>query len=540
MTGGARSGKSSFAERLAAASGEAVTYLATAQAFDAEMEDRIRRHRADRPVGWATVEEPLNVPGALRAAVTPTALLDCLSLWVSNLLLADHTDGAILEQADALLAAARARPGLTVLVTNEVGFGIVPDNALARRYRDVLGWVNQRAAAASDEAWLLVSGLPLPLKPAPRPSFLSPRSPMHPDLTALISAVHPADPAAMQAARERQAQLTKPAGALGDLESLAVRLAGVFGTEKPQPRGVAVLVAAGDHGVAQPDSEGGGVSAYPPEVTPAMVANFLADTPAGPGGAAVNAIARTVGARVYVMDAGVNADLPGHPALVRAAVRRGTRDLRREAAMTRGETEALVLAGAALARRAIEEGADLLIPGEMGIGNTTPAAALTARLLNLGPEAVTGRGTGVDDATLARKVEAVRGALDRHASDPADPLGVLADLGGFEIAAMLGMMLQAAASRRAVILDGFVEGSAALVGVALAPALRDFLFPAGECAEIGHAAQLAHLNLKPMFRLGLRLGEGTGGVLAAPLLLSAAATLREMRTFAEAGVPGGG
>ncbi|GAA5535061.1 nicotinate-nucleotide--dimethylbenzimidazole phosphoribosyltransferase [Deinococcus aluminii] len=358
--------------------------------------------------------------------------------------------------------------------------------------------------------------------------------PLQPDLAALIAAVQPADAAAIQAARERQAQLTKPAGALGDLEELAVRLAGVFGCARPDPRGVVVLVAAGDHGVAA-----GGVSAYPPEVTPAMVANFLADTPAGPGGAAVNAIARTVGARVYVMDAGVNADLPDHPALVRAARRRGTHDLRFRAAMSRPEAEALILAGAALARRAVEEGADLLIPGEMGIGNTTPAAALTARLLNLDPQVVTGRGTGVDDVTLRRKVEAVREALDRQGSDPADPLGVLADLGGFEIAAMLGMMLQAAALRRAVILDGFVEGSAALVGVALAPHLRDFLFPAGECAEVGHAAQLAHLGLKPLFRLGLRLGEGTGGVLAAPLLLSAAATLREMRTFAEAGVPGG-
>ncbi|BDP40086.1 adenosylcobinamide kinase/adenosylcobinamide phosphate guanyltransferase [Deinococcus aetherius] len=169
VTGGARSGKSTFAERRAAASGETVTYLATAQAFDAEMEDRINRHRADRPAGWLTVEEPLDVPAALRAASTPTVLLDCLSLWVSNLLLADLDDDAILARAGALLAAARARGGLTVLVTNEVGFGIVPDNALARRFRDVLGWVNQRAAAASDEAWLLVSGLPVRLKPAPFP-----------------------------------------------------------------------------------------------------------------------------------------------------------------------------------------------------------------------------------------------------------------------------------------------------------------------------------------------------------------------------------
>lgn len=357
---------------------------------------------------------------------------------------------------------------------------------------------------------------------------------MHPELTALMAAIRPADAAVMQAARERQAQLTKPAGALGDLEDLAVRLSGVFGQVQPHPRGVAVVVAAGDHGVAA-----AGVSAYPPEVTPAMVANFLADTPAGPGGAAVNAIARTLGARVYVMDAGVNAELPDHPRLVRAALRRGTRDLRTGPAMTRSETEALMLAGAALARQAIQEGADLLVPGEMGIGNTTPAAAITARMLGLDPAAVTGRGTGVDDAALERKVVAVRAALARGGSDPADPLGVLADLGGFEIAAMLGMMLQTAALRRAVILDGFVEGAAALVGVALVPELRDFLFPAGECAEVGHAAQLTHLQLKPMFRLGLRLGEGTGGLLAAPLLLAAAATLREMRTFAEAGVPGG-
>ncbi|WP_161884155.1 nicotinate-nucleotide--dimethylbenzimidazole phosphoribosyltransferase [Deinococcus alpinitundrae] len=353
---------------------------------------------------------------------------------------------------------------------------------------------------------------------------------MHPELTALIASIQLADAAAMSRARARQNQLTKPVGALGDLEDLGVRLAGVFGNEKPHPRGVAVLVAAGDHGVAA-----SGVSAYPPEVTPAMVANFLASTPAGPGGAAVNAIARTVGARVYVMDAGVNAELPDHPALVRVSVRRGTRDLRLEAAMTQNETEELILAGAALARRAIEDGADLIIPGEMGIGNTTPAAALTARLLKVDAAEVTGRGTGVDDAVLARKVLAVRQALARTTTT--QPLSVLGEFGGYEIAAMLGMMLQAAACRRAVILDGFVEGSAALVGVALAPALRDFLFPAGECAEQGHAAQLAALNLKPMFQLGLRLGEGTGGVLAAPLLLAAAATLREMRTFEEAGVP---
>ena len=353
---------------------------------------------------------------------------------------------------------------------------------------------------------------------------------MNHDLSTLIQSILPADQEAMARAQTRQAQLTKPAGALGDLEALSVRLAGVFGTPTPHPRGVAVIVAAGDHGAALD-----GVSAYPPEVTPMMVMNFLADTPCGAGGAAVNAIARTVGAQVYVMDAGVNADLPDHPQLHRHAVRRGTRNLRVTAAMTREETETLVLAGAALARQAIADGADVLIPGEMGIGNTTPAAAITARLLNADPADVTGRGTGVDDRTLAHKVAVIKEALARTGTT--DPLDVLAEFGGYEIAAMLGVMLQAAASRRAVILDGFVEGSAALVGVALAPHLREYLFPAGECAEIGHAAQLRHLGLTPMFRLGLRLGEGTGGVLAAPLLLSAAATLREMRTFEEAGVP---
>ncbi|MFC4454233.1 nicotinate-nucleotide--dimethylbenzimidazole phosphoribosyltransferase [Deinococcus sonorensis] len=351
-------------------------------------------------------------------------------------------------------------------------------------------------------------------------------------LKTLIASILPADEQAMQRARERQAQLTKPTGALGLLEDLSVRLAGVFGTPTPAPRGAAVIVAVGDHGVVAE-----GVSAYPPEVTPAMVANFLADTPFGPGGAAVNALARTVGARVYVADVGVNATLPDHPALISVKVRRGTRNLRHEPALTRDEVIQAILAGAALAAEAIRNGADLLIPAELGIGNTTPASAVTARLLQREVPGLTGRGTGVDDATLARKQAVIEAALARGGSVPTDPLGVLADLGGLEIACMLGMMLKGAAERRAIILDGFVEGSAALAGMALAPALRDYLFAAGECAEVGHAAQLAHLGLRPMFRLDLRLGEGTGGVLAVPMLMSAAAALREMRTFAEAQVP---
>lgn len=352
-------------------------------------------------------------------------------------------------------------------------------------------------------------------------------------LNDLLAAITPADAQAARRARERQAQLTKPTGALGALEDLSVRLAGVFGSERPNPQGAAVVVCAGDHGVTAEQ-----VSAYPASVTPAMVANFLMDTPSGQGGAAVNALARSVGARVYVLDVGVNAELPASPHLTRAKVRFGTRNLLRESALTREETLRAVFAGVDAAERAVREGADVLVAGEMGIGNTTPAAAMTARLLNLDAEAVTGRGTGVDDARLAHKVEVVRGALARGGSDASDPLGVLADLGGLEIAAMLGVMLAGARARKAVILDGFVEGAAALVAVTLQPHARDFLFPAGLCAERGHAPQLAFLNLRPMFDLDLRLGEGTGGVLAVPLLRGAAATLREMLTFQEAGLLG--
>lgn len=164
VTGGARSGKSSYAEKLAAETGQPVTYLATAQAFDDEMRGRIGRHRADRPADWHTLEEPLNVVRAVQNARTPTLLLDCLSVWVGNLMHFEYADDQILAEAEALAQAARTRPGTTIAVTNEVGFGIVPDNALARRYRDLLGWVNQRCAAESDEAYLVVSGLPLALK----------------------------------------------------------------------------------------------------------------------------------------------------------------------------------------------------------------------------------------------------------------------------------------------------------------------------------------------------------------------------------------
>ncbi len=342
-------------------------------------------------------------------------------------------------------------------------------------------------------------------------------------LEPLLSRIRPIDSDAQNRALERQKNLTKPAGALGDLEQLSIRLAGIFGSEKPDPRRVAVIVCAADHAVALE-----GVSAYPQSVTKAMVLNFLS------GGAAVNALARSLGARVTVVNAGVMGALDDAEHLVNCPVREGSRNLRLEAAMTRAECLRAIELGAEVARAEIERGADLIIAGEMGIGNTTAAAAMTARLLGLEVRAVTGRGTGVDDAALEHKIRVIEAALAR--SRATDPLEVLCEFGGLEIAAMVGVMLEGAASSKAVLLDGFIAGAAAMVADALSKHFRHYLFATHLSQEGGHARQLEKLGLEPLVRLNMRLGEGSGAVLCAPLLLGAAATLREMATFSEASV----
>ena len=350
-------------------------------------------------------------------------------------------------------------------------------------------------------------------------------------LEQLLGRIRPVDSEAQNRALERQRILTKPTGALGDLEPLSVRLAGIFGTEKPDPRGIAVIVCAADHAVALE-----GVSAYPQAVTLEMVHNFLS------GGAAVSALARSVGARVTVLNVGVlnagvlNAGVLGPledaPNLVNRPVKAGAANIKLEAAMSLSEGLQAIELGAEVARAEIALGADLLIAGEMGIGNTTPAAAITARLLNLQVRAVTGRGTGVNDVALEHKISVIETALSR--SSTTDPLEVLCEFGGLEIAAMVGIMLEGAASRKAVLLDGFIAGAAALVANALSPHFVEYLFASHLSAEGGHARQLEHLGLEPLLKLNMRLGEGSGAVLCAPLLLGAAATLREMATFAEA------
>jgi nicotinate-nucleotide--dimethylbenzimidazole phosphoribosyltransferase len=345
-------------------------------------------------------------------------------------------------------------------------------------------------------------------------------------LETTIEAIRPADEAAMTAARELQARLTKPAGSLGALEELSVRLAGLAGVcPPPMPEPATVAVFAGDHGVhAQ------GVSPWPQEVTAQMVANFVA------GGAVVNAFARQAGAEVMVIDIGVSIPLHGGPNLLDANVRRGTRDMTAEAALTRDEARAAVEVGIAVAEQLVAAGAKCLLTGDMGIANTTPAAALIAVFTGAGPAAVTGRGTGIDDTMLGHKTAVVAAALDRHTPDKTDPLGVLAAVGGLEHAALAGFILGAAAHRVPVIVDGVIAASAALAAAAFAPDAVAAMIAGHRSAEPGASVALAHLGLEPLIDLGMRLGEGSGAVLALPVVASAVRVLHEVATFDSAGV----
>ncbi|WSG35578.1 nicotinate-nucleotide--dimethylbenzimidazole phosphoribosyltransferase [Micromonospora ureilytica] len=373
-------------------------------------------------------------------------------------------------------------------------------------------------------------------------------------LETTIAAIRPADEAAMAAARELHGRLTKPAGSLGALEELSVRLAGLAGAcPPPLPEPAAVAIFAGDHGVhAQ------GVSPWPQEVTAQMIGNFLA------GGAVVNAFARQAGASVTVVDVGVATPLPTDPVvldpavldpavldpavldpavldpaaprLVVASVRRGTRDLTMTAALTRDEALAAVRTGIRIADELIDAGAGILLTGDMGIANTTPAAVLIAAFTGADPLDTTGRGTGVDDPTYAHKVAVVRAALARHTPDPADPLGVLAAVGGLEHAALAGLILGAAARRTPVLLDGVIAVSAALAAAAFAPTAVCAMVAGHRSAEPGATVALRHLGLDPLIDLGLRLGEGTGALLALPVVTGAVRVLHEVATFDSAGV----
>jgi len=337
--------------------------------------------------------------------------------------------------------------------------------------------------------------------------------------------VVPADADAARAAAELHDRLTKPRHALGRIEVLGAQLAAISASVPPPvPAPAAVAVFAGDHGVLAQ-----GVTPWPKEVTAQMVANFLA------GGAAINVLARQLGASVTVVDVGVDADLPTAPGLRAAKVRRGTRDLAVVAALDPSDVAAALDVGAGVAADLVGAGARALVTGDMGIGNTTPSAAVIAALTGRPAAAVTGRGTGIDDATLARKVAAVDSGVARLGAD-AGPLDVLAEVGGLEIAAIAGFVVGGAAARVPVVVDGVIALAGTLAAVAVVPDALDYCVAGHRSTEPGASVALAELGLEPVLDLGLRLGEGTGACLALPVLEAAARLLAEMATFDAAGV----
>jgi nicotinate-nucleotide--dimethylbenzimidazole phosphoribosyltransferase len=345
-------------------------------------------------------------------------------------------------------------------------------------------------------------------------------------LATTIEAITGPDVDAVKAARERQAVLTKPPGSLGVLEDVSVQLCGLAGAcPPPMPEPATVAIFAADHGVhAQ------GVTPWPQEVTAQMVANFVA------GGAVINALAAQSGADVVVVDIGVAAPIAGAPGLLARKVRSGTSDMTTGPAMSRDEAVRAVEIGIEVAQQLVAAGARCLLTGDMGIANTTASAALVSAFTATAPALVTGRGTGVDDAMLAHKVDVVERALARHQPDPTDPIGVLAAVGGLEHGGLAGFILGAAAARVPVVLDGVIACAAALVARALAPMSTAAMIAGHRSVEPGATVALDALALTPLVDLDLRLGEGSGAALALPLVLGAARVLRDVATFDSAGV----
>ncbi len=331
----------------------------------------------------------------------------------------------------------------------------------------------------------------------------------------------------MAAARERQARLTKPPGSLGRLEEIAIQVAGVQRRARPDVTRKAVFVMAGDHGVVAQ-----GVTAYPQAVTAQMLANFAA------GGAAINVLAGWAGARVVVVDVGVIGDAGPSEGILRRKVGRGTNDLSVGPAMTRDEASQAVAVGIEVFEAELASGLDLGAIGDMGIGNTTASAAIIAAITRRPPGEVVGRGTGIDDQGVARKTAVIERALAVNQPDADDALDVLAKIGGFEIGALAGVTLAAAAHRVPVVIDGVISGAAALLTAALAPRATDFMIAGHLSTEPGHRAALARLGLEPVLDLGMRLGEGTGAVLAMGIIEAAVRAMNGMATFDEAGVSG--
>jgi nicotinate-nucleotide--dimethylbenzimidazole phosphoribosyltransferase len=344
-------------------------------------------------------------------------------------------------------------------------------------------------------------------------------------LEQIIARIQEPDQKSAAAAKARQDMLTKPQGSMGRLEELSIQLAGIYRQPIPAIKDKVIVTMAGDHGVVAE-----GVSAFPQEVTPQMVMNFLN------GGAAINVLAKHVGARIVVVDMGVASDFEPHPLLVVKKVAKGTANMAVGSAMTRAQAEQAILAGVEVVEAEIKRGLDIVGTGDMGIGNTTPSAAIAAALTGESPAKIAGRGTGVDDEGLKRKISAVERALAVNQPNPKDGLDVLAKVGGFEIGGLAGVILGAAANGKPVMVDGFISTAAAMIAVAIAPAARPYLISAHRSQEFGHGVMLNWLGLKPLFDLDLRLGEGTGAALGISMAEAACKILSEMATFGEAGV----
>ena len=342
-----------------------------------------------------------------------------------------------------------------------------------------------------------------------------------------LQRVGPVDRRAMDAARQRQGQLTKPPGSLGRLEELSIQVAGIMGQPVPKLKHKTIIVAAGDHGVVAE-----GVSAYPQQVTAQMVENFIA------GGAAINVLARHVDARLLVVDAGVAAEIKPRVGLVSKRIAPGTANMAKGPAMTREQAVAAIETGLTIADQELRKGADIFAIGEMGIGNTTSASAITAAITGRTPLEVTGMGTGLTEEQRRHKAEVIQRALDVNKPNGQDALDVLTKVGGFEIGVLTGVIVAAAAHRRPVVIDGFISSSAALVACGLKSFIRDYLIAAHLSAEQGHKAALEHMKLTPLLDLDMRLGEGTGAALGMFLVDGAARLLSEMATFSQAGVSG--
>jgi len=348
---------------------------------------------------------------------------------------------------------------------------------------------------------------------------------MNNSLSQILKQVKPLDSNAIEAARARQNELTKPRGSLGRLEELSIKIAGIKGEIIRGFEHKAIVTMAADHGVVEE-----GVTLYPQEVTKQMVFNFLN------GGAAINVLTRFIGARVVVVDMGVVGGFEPHPNLICKMVDFGTKNMTKGPAMTRQQALDAIEAGIAVVETEIAKGLDIIGTGDMGIGNTTASSAIAVAITGEPAEKVTGRGEGLDDEQLAHKVKVVQKALDINKPDSRDPIDVLSKVGGFEIGGLAGVMLGAAARRIPVVIDGFISGAAALIATGLAPGLKDYLIAAHLSVESGHKVLLQHLGLTPLLRLDMRLGEGTGAALGITIVEAGVKTLAEMATFTEAGV----